>query len=338
GVRAVLRLLRLRRHAVAVPEPLSGSERLFGSRDRAAARGPAGDAHRRPAAVGPACRPQWARRPAARAGRLAHHPVRRPAAMGGRAGTGDDLRAARRALPRERRHHSHRGIHGARAGGRGCGTLRSHAAVGIGRLRDRRGRGGAGPRPRRRAGIALVPGGHRGRDHRGRRSPRRAALAGPPRIATGVSRRSRLRERAVAAFFIANFLMLFAHAALYVLFSLYLQRHGYSNAAIGFFWAISVFAEIALFRWQSVLFRRFTAAGLFAFSIGVAALRFGLVGASAGGLLLVLVSQLLHAVTFGLHHSASMALLHGWFGPAQQGRAQALYVTVGYGCGGTLGG
>ncbi len=167
---------------------------------------------------------------------------------------------------------------------------------------------------------------------------RLAALAGPPRIATGVSLRSRLRERAVAAFFIANFLMLFAHAALYVLFSLYLQRHGYSNAAIGFFWAISVFAEIALFRWQSVLFRRFTAAGLFAFSIGVAALRFGLVGASAGGLLLVLVSQLLHAVTFGLHHSASMALLHGWFGPAQQGRAQALYVTVGYGCGGTLGG
>src|SRR5690606_26919882 len=167
---------------------------------------------------------------------------------------------------------------------------------------------------------------------------RLASLAGPPRIAPAVRLRSRLRERAVAAFFIANFLMLFAHAALYVLFSLYLQRHGYSKSAIGLFWAVSVLAEIALFRWQSVLFNRFSAAGLFAFSIGVAALRFGLVGISAGGLALLLLSQLLHAITFGLHHSASMALLHRWFGPAQQARAQALFITVGYGCGGTLGG
>lgn len=167
---------------------------------------------------------------------------------------------------------------------------------------------------------------------------RLAALAGPPRTAPASRLRSRLRERAVAAFFVANFLMLFAHAALYVLFSLYLQRHGYSKSAIGLFWAISVLAEIALFRWQSVLFNRFSAVGLFAFSIGVAALRFALVGVSGGGLWLLLVSQLLHAITFGLHHSASMALLHRWFGPAQQGRAQALFVTIGYGCGGTLGG
>jgi PPP family 3-phenylpropionic acid transporter len=167
---------------------------------------------------------------------------------------------------------------------------------------------------------------------------RLAGLAGPPRVATGPRLRSRLRERAVAAFFVANFLMLFAHAALYVLFSLYLQRHGYSNAAIGCLWAVSVFAEIALFRWQSFLFHRFPAAALFAFSIGVAAVRFALVGASEGGLTLILVSQLLHAITFGLHHSASMALLHRWFGPARQARAQALFVTIGYGCGGTLGG
>ncbi len=167
---------------------------------------------------------------------------------------------------------------------------------------------------------------------------RLAGLAGPLRSAPALPLRARLRERAVAAFFVANFLMLFAHAALYVLFSLYLQRHGYSKSAIGLFWAIGVLAEIALFRWQSVLFNRFSAAALFAFSIGVAALRFALVGVSAGGLALLVVSQLLHAITFGLHHSASMALLHRWFGPAQQARAQALFITIGYGCGGTLGG
>lgn len=167
---------------------------------------------------------------------------------------------------------------------------------------------------------------------------RLAGLAGPPRTAPTARLRELLRQRQVVAFFAANFLMLFAHAALYVLFSLYLQRHGYSKAAIGLFWAVSVLAEIALFRWQSILFERFSASGLFAFSIGVAALRFALVGVSAGGFALLLVAQLLHAITFGLHHSASMALLHRWFEPAQQARAQALFITVGYGCGGTLGG
>ncbi|MCO5121139.1 MAG: MFS transporter [Burkholderiaceae bacterium] len=175
------------------------------------------------------------------------------------------------------------------------------------------------------AGIALV-------------GLRLATPAGPPRTVPAVRLRARLRERPVAAFFAANFLMLFAHAALYVLFSLYLQRHGYSRSAIGLFWAVSVIAEIALFRWQAVLFDRFSAAGLFAFSIGVAALRFAIVGVSSGGLVLLLLTQLLHAITFGLHHSASMALLHRWFEPAQQARAQALFVTIGYGCGGTLGG
>jgi len=46
----------------------------------------------------------------------------------------------------------------------------------------------------------------------------------------------------------------------------------------------------------------------------------------------------MHAVTFGLHHSAVMALLHRWFGTAQQGRAQAMYTTLGYGLGGGAGG
>jgi PPP family 3-phenylpropionic acid transporter len=33
-----------------------------------------------------------------------------------------------------------------------------------------------------------------------------------------------------------------------------------------------------------------------------------------------------------------MAVLHAWFGPAQQGRAQAAFIVVAYGLGGTIGG
>jgi MFS transporter, PPP family, 3-phenylpropionic acid transporter len=46
----------------------------------------------------------------------------------------------------------------------------------------------------------------------------------------------------------------------------------------------------------------------------------------------------MHAVTFGLHHSASMAILQRWFGPQQQARAQAVFIVVAYGLGGTIGG
>jgi len=150
--------------------------------------------------------------------------------------------------------------------------------------------------------------------------------------------RDRLRQTHIAAFFLANFLMIFAHASYYVLYSLFLEEQGYSKTAIGALWTLGVVAEVALFRWQRHLFDRFAALSLLGFSIGVAALRFVLIGASGGALWLLLVAQLLHAITFGLHHSAVMKILHQWFDVQQQARAQALYVTLAYGLGGALGG
>jgi PPP family 3-phenylpropionic acid transporter len=148
----------------------------------------------------------------------------------------------------------------------------------------------------------------------------------------------RLREPRIALFFVSCGLMMFAHAALYAFFSLYLDRHGYAKTWIGAIWSLGVVAEIALFRWQSGLFERFGALPLLSFSMACAALRFALIGWGEGQWGIVLVSQLLHAITFGVHHSAAMALLHRWFEPAEQGRAQALFVTLGYGVGGSVGG
>jgi PPP family 3-phenylpropionic acid transporter len=157
-------------------------------------------------------------------------------------------------------------------------------------------------------------------------------------VRAGVSLGERLREPAVLAFLASAFLMVFAHAALYSFFSLYLERHGYSRTAIGAIWAIGVVAEILLFMLQRHLFDRLSAMRLLAFSFLVCALRFAMVGASDGALWVLVWAQLMHAVTFGLHHSASMAVLHGWFEPAQQGRAQAAFIVVAYGLGGTSGG
>jgi PPP family 3-phenylpropionic acid transporter len=148
---------------------------------------------------------------------------------------------------------------------------------------------------------------------------------------------ARLAERRVRAFFLSAFLMLFAHAVLYAFFSLHLAELGYSKTAIGVLWAIGVVAEIVVFWLQRGLFERFGAPRLLRLSLAVAAIRFATIGASAGWLPALVLAQLAHAITFGVHHSATIATLQAWFEPAQQARAQALYVTIGYGFGGSAG-
>ncbi len=154
---------------------------------------------------------------------------------------------------------------------------------------------------------------------------------------TAMRVRERLRQPRVQAFFASAFLMLFAHAALYAFLSLYLAQLGYSKTAIGLLWALGVVAEIAVFWVQHRLFSRFGVIPLLGASLWVAALRFALIGLAAEWLPALVVAQLLHAVTFGIHHSATVATLQRWFEPAQQARAQALYVMIGYGLGGALG-
>jgi len=157
--------------------------------------------------------------------------------------------------------------------------------------------------------------------------------SGPPAMRV----RDRLSQPRVQAFFASAFLMLFAHAALYAFLSLYLAQLGYSKTAIGLLWALGVVAEIVVFWVQHRLFARFGALRLLDASLWVAALRFALIGLAAHWLPALIVAQLLHAVTFGIHHSATVATLQRWFEPAQQARAQALYVMIGYGLGGALG-
>ena len=54
------------------------------------------------------------------------------------------------------------------------------------------------------------------------------------------SARSLLKRRDVAAFFLSTFLMIAAHASLYVFYSLYLAQIGYSNTVIGLMWSLGV--------------------------------------------------------------------------------------------------
>lgn len=147
-----------------------------------------------------------------------------------------------------------------------------------------------------------------------------------------------LRRPDVAWFLASAFLMMFAHAALYVFYSLYLSQLGYSKLAIGAMWTIGVVAEIVFFFYQGRLFGALALRTILAGTFVLAALRFGLTGYFAQYVWLMAIVQILHAATFAAHHSASLKRLQRWFAGPLQGRGQALYTGISYGIGGTLGG
>lgn len=167
-------------------------------------------------------------------------------------------------------------------------------------------------------------------------SMREAPQAAPVKDAPSVTQLMRRPE--VIAFFSSTFLMIAAHAALYVFYSLYLSRLGYSNTVIGLMWSLGVVAEIVFFYYQAPLFRRFGVRMLMLGCLLAAVARFLLIGYGAGSLALLVLAQVLHAGTFGTHHSASIAMLQRWFGGPLQSQGQALYISISYGLGGTLGG
>ena len=165
---------------------------------------------------------------------------------------------------------------------------------------------------------------------------REAPQAPPEKDAPSVTQLMRRPE--VIAFFTSTFLMIGAHAALYVFYSLYLSGLGYSNSVIGLMWSLGVLAEIAFFYYQAPIFRCLGVRALMLGCLLAAVARFLLIGFGAESLALLVLAQVLHAATFGTHHSASVAMLQRWFDGPLQSQGQALYISISYGLGGTLGG
>ena len=152
-----------------------------------------------------------------------------------------------------------------------------------------------------------------------------------------ISVRARLREPRVRWFFLSAALMVFAHGAMYAYLSLYLAQLGYNKTAIGAFWVVSVVLEIAFFFTQGRWFARFGVFPLMTAAFAVAAVRFLLIAELATVWWVLVIAQAMHAVTFAVHHSASVLTIQRWFPGRAAARGQALYISMAYGCGGTAG-
>ena len=138
-------------------------------------------------------------------------------------------------------------------------------------------------------------------------------------------------------FLLSGFFMIFAHAALYVFYSLYLANLGYDKFQIGLFWALGVLAEVVFFYFQSKVLSRVDAEVILQGTFMVGVIRFILIAFLPITSVLIF-AQLMHAGTFAAHHSAANKLLQRWFTGPVQARGQALMATISYGLGGTFGG
>jgi PPP family 3-phenylpropionic acid transporter len=138
-------------------------------------------------------------------------------------------------------------------------------------------------------------------------------------------------------FLLSGFFMIFAHAALYVFYSMYLADLGYDKFQIGLFWALGVAAEVIFFYFQSKVLSRLDAEVVLQMAFGIGVFRFILIAFFPVTWVLI-IAQLMHAGTFAAHHSAATKLLQRWFTGPLQARGQALMATMSYGLGGTLGG
>ena len=146
-----------------------------------------------------------------------------------------------------------------------------------------------------------------------------------------------LKKPEVIWFFSSTFWMIFAHSSLYVFYSLYLQKLGYGKQVIGLFWMVGVAAEVIYFYFQKQVYQVLSPNKIIGFTFVLGVIRF-LVIAYIPDFWPLLIVQLFHAGTFAAHHSASIRVMQQWFHGQTQSRGQALYTTVSYGLGGTIGG
>lgn len=138
-------------------------------------------------------------------------------------------------------------------------------------------------------------------------------------------------------FWLASFFMIFAHGIFYAYFSLYLLEFEYSELSIGGLWAFGVMCEVVFFALQARFFNRLSLHAWLMLSFAACAFRFALTAALPELGWVMVLAQGLHALTFAAHHTATITWLRLNLPAKLVVRGQAMYATIAYGLGGSLG-
>jgi PPP family 3-phenylpropionic acid transporter len=146
-----------------------------------------------------------------------------------------------------------------------------------------------------------------------------------------------LKTPAVVSLLLVCFLVQASHGPYYTFYSIYMAAHGYSESLIGQLWALGVIAEVGVFLNMHNWLPRFGARRLLIVATVLTSLRWVLLAWFVDNLWVMVITQTLHAASFGLYHAVAIHLIHRLFRGRHQGRGQALYSSLSFGAGGAVG-
>jgi PPP family 3-phenylpropionic acid transporter len=115
-----------------------------------------------------------------------------------------------------------------------------------------------------------------------------------------------------------------SHGALNAFASIYWRSIGFSDEAIGYFWAAGVVAEILVFIFLGRAVGRGSGVGLILIGSAAAAIRFTVMSLQPGAEVMF-VLQTMHALSFAATHIGTMAALTALAPMQARGRAQGIY-------------
>ncbi len=141
-----------------------------------------------------------------------------------------------------------------------------------------------------------------------------------------------LLSRKVITFLAAAFLMLLSHGTYYGFFSIHLENLGFKSSFIGIAWALASISEIFVMINSEKIFRRFSYEHVLIFSFAAAGLRW-LILFYASSAAVILLTQLLHAFTYGAFHVSSILYIDNLSPAEAKTLGQAVNNAVTYGLG-----
>ena len=136
----------------------------------------------------------------------------------------------------------------------------------------------------------------------------------------------------IRMFLLCAFLMLFSHGAYYGFFSIHLELLGFDKTFVGICWGVASGAEILVMVLSRRIFGRFSTGRVLLLSFSVAALRWGVLAVIDGAIAIVL-AQVMHAVTYGAFHIASILYIDSCADASMKTVGQAVNNAVTYGLG-----
>ena len=137
------------------------------------------------------------------------------------------------------------------------------------------------------------------------------------------------------AFWISVFLFQLSFGGFYNFFTIYETSNGLDLDIVSYLWIFGVVCEIVMLIYQGRLLAKFNLLHLILISIIATTIRWLLVALFPANVGVLMFAQSIHALSFALYYSASIAYIYGLY--KQKVLAQQFFLGIGFGLGGGVG-